>query len=71
MGQPCEPDWDTAVRDEANEALIKTREDGLANGTFSAEDIGHRRGDFYTLVDGVSYGGGQTVSNSHPLSINL
>ena len=58
-GQPDDPTWPAVVA-EANAALI----DAHARCTFSEQQREHRRGRYATLARGISFGGGQKVSNS-------
>ncbi|KAJ7113453.1 hypothetical protein C8R44DRAFT_536995, partial [Mycena epipterygia] len=58
IGTPEDPEWPNVVA-QAVEAMKEAREQGLAEGAFSAGDLNHRRGSFWSVTGGVSHGGGQ------------
>ncbi|KAF9524445.1 hypothetical protein CPB83DRAFT_773766, partial [Crepidotus variabilis] len=57
-GTPTDVCWPSVLKN-SNHALQDALEQGLQDGTFSSTEMSHRRGEFYLLVDGISYGGGQ------------
>ena len=56
-------DWSKVVHD-AIAAMIAVRLCGEKLGVFTVGDKAHRRGRFTPVSCGVSYGGGQTVSQN-------
>lgn len=60
-GRPKDPDWDVVVLD-ALKAMDEVQQFGESKDNFKPPDVSHRRGDFVALAAGVSYGGGQRVS---------
>ncbi|KAJ7127928.1 hypothetical protein C8R44DRAFT_616591, partial [Mycena epipterygia] len=60
VGAPEDPDWPEVVAKVA-EAMQQARDEGLRTKAFAVGDNRHRRGVYYALTGGVSYGGGQKV----------
>ncbi|PPQ83749.1 hypothetical protein CVT26_007541 [Gymnopilus dilepis] len=58
-GKPTDADWDDLI-DEASNLLTTARELALATRVFKASEMSHRRGRFFQLPTGVSFGGGST-----------
>lgn len=61
VGAPEDPEWPEVVAN-AVAAMKKAREEGLRTKAFAGADALHRRGRYYTITGGVSYGGGQKVA---------
>lgn len=59
-GRPKGSDWASVISD-ATTAMGQVRDDGIACGAFSDDDLDHRRGKFLAFAAGVSFGGGQVV----------
>ncbi|KAJ7447050.1 hypothetical protein B0H11DRAFT_1745106 [Mycena galericulata] len=57
-GTPDDKDWPEVVA-KATAAMKKAREEGLRTEAFVRGDALHRRGKYFTLTGGVSFGGGQ------------
>ncbi|KAJ7610348.1 hypothetical protein FB45DRAFT_761241 [Roridomyces roridus] len=68
VGKPDDPDWDENVIPGVAAAMEEALRDGVDDGVFSAENLTHRRGNFYTLTSGVSFGGGQKVKPGNLLN---
>ncbi|KAJ7122023.1 hypothetical protein C8R43DRAFT_900074, partial [Mycena crocata] len=66
VGTPEDPEWPAVVA-KAMKAMRRAREKGLMMEAFAGADVRHRRGDYYTLTGGVSFGGGQKC----PGNLNL
>ncbi|KAJ7828190.1 hypothetical protein B0H13DRAFT_1656422 [Mycena leptocephala] len=58
VGAPEDPEWPSVVA-KACEAMRKAREEGLFTKAFAAGEDLHRRGRYFTVGGGVSFGGGQ------------
>lgn len=62
VGHPDAEEWSDVCQDAAG-LLGQVREEGLSCNIFPNKYLNHRRGDFVALPVGVSYGGGQKVSD--------
>ncbi|KAJ6619068.1 hypothetical protein B0H10DRAFT_1196856 [Mycena sp. CBHHK59/15] len=58
IGRPEDADWDEVVKDALKE-MHRARRRGMRWGVFKSAHRTHRRGTFFPLTDGVSFGGGQ------------
>ena len=64
-GRPTDADWGKTMR-EASDVMTSVRELALAAGVFKSAQSNHRRGNFYQLPTGVSFGGGSKVGDYLP-----
>lgn len=69
-GRPDDVNWEQDVLIPATALLEEIREEGDACGAWSKKQLDARRGDFVSITTGVSYGGGQDVSESRCLSFS-
>jgi hypothetical protein len=62
LGQPDDPDWANVVK-EAARALRRACRSAMRAGIW-CPGSSHRRGTYYSITSGVSFGGGQKVGTS-------
>lgn len=60
--KPVGGNWDESMR-QVQAALQEARVSGLTSGAFDSMTEAHRRGNFLAFASGVSFGGGQRVSD--------